>query len=230
VVAADAGEIEVVHVAGQDAAREAAELASDNAPHEASVSDRVLTVPNALSVLRLLGVPLFLYLLLVPRADVWAIVVLAVSGVTDYLDGKVARWLNQSSRLGAFLDPAADRLYVLATLLAFVVRDVLPWWVAAALIGRDLVLAGALRAVHSRGVRVLDVHYLGKAATFCLLYAFPLLLAAQGDSTFAALVRPWAYAFTVWGAGMYLWAGVLYLIQVRLVRRELPRVTAAVPR
>ncbi len=184
--------------------------------------DRVLTLPNALSVLRLLGVPLFLYLLLGPEADGWAIVVLVVSGVTDYLDGKLARMLGQTSRLGAFLDPAADRLYVLSTLLAFGIRDVVPWWVVVVLIGRDVVLAVALRSVASRGVRVLEVHYLGKAATFCLLYAFPLLLAAQGTGTFATLARPWAYGFGIWGGGMYLWAAVLYLVQVRQIRARLP--------
>ena len=185
-------------------------------------ADRVLTVPNALSTLRLLGVPLFLYLLLVPRADGWAIVVLMVSGVTDWLDGKLARVLGQTSRLGAFLDPAADRLYVLSTLIAFVVRGVIPWWVGAVLVCRDLVLAVALRSVAGRGVRVLEVHYLGKAATFCLLYAFPLLLAAQGPGTLAVISRPWAIALTVWGGVMYLWAGVLYLVQVALIRRRLP--------
>lgn len=189
-------------------------------------SDRVLTVPNALSVLRLLGVPLFLYLLLVPRADGWAIVLLAVSGATDWLDGKLARLLDQASKLGAFLDPAADRLYVLSTLIAFGVRGVVPWWVVVLLAGRDLVLAVALRSVASRGVRVLPVHYLGKAATFCLLYAFPLLLAAQASSTFADLARPWGFALTLWGGGMYLWAAVLYLVQVALVRSRLPTLAA----
>lgn len=188
--------------------------------------DRVCTLPNALSVLRLLGVPLFLWLLLVPEADGWALVVLMVSGITDWADGKLARLLNQASRLGALLDPAADKLYIVATLVAFVVRDIVPWWVAAALVGRDLVIAAVLPLLRTRGLGALPVHYLGKAATFCLLYAFPMLLVAQGDSTFATFVRPWAYAFTVWGAGMYLWAGVLYLVQVRLVVRTLPRVPA----
>src|SRR5438128_5207185 len=87
-----------------------------------ATGDRVLTIPNLLSVLRLLGVPLFLWLLLGPHADGWAIVVLAASGFSDWLDGKLARLLNQTSRLGVLLDPAADRLYILATLVAFVVR------------------------------------------------------------------------------------------------------------
>lgn len=204
----------------EQAGRDAAALAEDEPAGGAP--DRVLTIPNALSVLRLLGVPLFLYLLLGPQADGWAIIVLVLSGITDYLDGKLARLLDQGSRLGALLDPAADRLYVLATLIAFVVRDVVPWWVAALLIGRDLVLAATYPLWRARGVGALPVHYLGKAATFCLLYAFPLLLAAQGEGWFADLCRPIGTAFGVWGGVIYLWAGVLYLVQVRLVVTRLP--------
>lgn len=205
------------------AGRDAAVLAEDEPAGGAA--DRVLTIPNALSLLRLLGVPLFLYLLLGPQADGWAIVVLAVSGLTDYLDGKLARMLDQGSRLGALLDPAADRLYVLATLVAFVVRDIIPWWVAAILVGRDLVLVVVVGPpLRRRGMTALPVHYLGKAATFCLLYAFPLLLAAQADGTFAAICRPLAYAFALWGGALYLWAGVLYLVQIRLVVAQVPPV------
>lgn len=179
-----------------------------------SEPDRVLTVPNALSVLRLAGVPLFLWLLLGPEQDGWAIVVLAVSGFTDWLDGKLARWLDQSSRLGALLDPAADRLYVLATLLAFGIRDIVPWWVIAVLVGRDLLLAACLPVWRRMGYDVPEVHYLGKAATFNLLYAFPILLLAQGDSTAAEIARPIAYGFMVWGGALYVWSAVLYLVQL----------------
>ena len=104
----------------------------------------LLTVPNLLSVLRLLGVPLFLWLLLrgVARApDGWAIIVLALGGISDWADGKLARLLGQYSRLGELLDPAVDRLYILAALLGLGLRDVVPWWAVGALIGRDLVLA-----------------------------------------------------------------------------------------
>lgn len=182
-------------------------------------ADRVLTVPNALSVARLLGVPLFLWLLLGPEWDVAAIVVLALAGISDYLDGKLARWLDQASRLGALLDPLADRLYIVSTLVAFVLRDVIPLWVAALIVGRDLVLAVCLLVLRRYGYPPLAVHYLGKAATFNLLYAFPLLLLADGEGTAAAVAAPIAYAFTVWGVALYLWAGVLYLVQVgQLVR------------
>jgi cardiolipin synthase (CMP-forming) len=176
--------------------------------------DRVLTVPNALSLLRLAGVPLFLWLLLGPQYDGWAIVVLIVGGVTDWLDGKLARWLDQSSRLGALLDPMVDRLYILATLLAFGLRGIVPWWVIGVLVGRDLVLAATVPVWRRYGVTVPEVHYLGKAATFNLLYAFPILLLAQGDSTAAQIARPIGIAFAVWGGALYVWSGVLYMVQL----------------
>ena len=190
-------------------------------------ADRIWTVPNLLSFLRLLGVPLFLWLLLGPEADGWALVVLALSALTDWLDGKLARLLNQYSKLGEILDPAADRLYILATLVAFVIRGFIPWWVAALLIGRDVLLAACLPILRRHGYGTLPVHYLGKAATFCLLYAFPLLLLAQGDSTVASIALPIGYAFTVWGMVLYLWSGALYLSQVWWVMRRTPVVNRA---
>jgi cardiolipin synthase len=177
------------------------------------LSDRVLTLPNLLSALRLLGVPLFLWLLLGPHADGWAFGVLAVSGATDWADGKLARALGQSSRLGALLDPAADRLYIVATLVAFVIRDVVPLWVVLVLLGRELVLGVTLLVLRRAGWPPLQVHYLGKAATFLLLYAFPLLLLADGTGGVAAVARPVAYALTVWGSALYVLAGALYVVQ-----------------
>ena len=175
--------------------------------------DRVWTLPNALSVLRLLGVPLFLWLLLGPQADGWAVVVLMVAGATDWADGKLARSLGQSSRLGALLDPAADRLYIVATLVAFVLREVVPLWVVAVLVGRELVLGVMLLVLRRYGYPPLQVHYLGKAATFILLYAFPLLLLADGEGPVAAVVQPVAWALTVWGGALYVLAGVFYVVQ-----------------
>jgi cardiolipin synthase len=178
-----------------------------------ALGDRVVTLPNLLSLLRLLGVPLFLWLLLGPHADGWAIVVLALSGVTDWADGKLARALGQSSRLGALLDPAADRLYIVATLVAFVLRDVVPLWVVVVLLGRELVLGITLLALRRAGWPPLQVHYLGKAATFLLLYAFPMLLLADGDNPVASIAQPIAYALTAWGAALYVLAGVFYVVQ-----------------
>ena len=191
------------------------------APSRDELGDAVWTIPNALSALRLLGVPLFLWLLLGPQADGWAVVVLMVSGATDWLDGKLARALGQSSKLGALLDPAADRLYIVATLVAFVIRDVVPFWVVALLVGREVVLAVVLLVLRAYGWPPLQVHYLGKAATFLLLYAFPLLLLADGVGPLAAVVAPVGYALTVWGTALYLLAAVLYVVQAAgLVRQS----------
>jgi cardiolipin synthase len=193
--------------------------------------DRIWTLPNGLSVLRLLGVPLFLWLVLGPHADGWAIVVLALSGLTDWADGKLARLLDQSSRLGALLDPAADRLYIVATLVALAIREVIPLWLVLVLVGREAVLGLALLVLRRYGYPPLQVHYVGKAATFLLLYAFPFLLLAQGGGPVAAVAEPVAWAFTVWGTGFYLVAAVFYLVQVAgLVRAARAEDRAAVAR
>jgi cardiolipin synthase len=183
-------------------------------------ADRIWTVPNALSVLRLLGVPVFLWLLLGPHADVAALILLAVSGATDWADGVLARRWNQTSRLGALLDPAADRLYILATLVGLTLRHIIPAWLAAVIIGRDLLLGLTLPVLRRSGYGPPPVHYLGKAATLNLLYAFPLLLLAARDGTVADIARPIAWAFTVWGTALYLWAGVLYVGQVAQLTRK----------
>jgi cardiolipin synthase len=195
---------------------------TDNSDENAA--QRVVTVPNALSVLRLLGVPLFLWLLLGPHADIAALIVLAVSGFTDWADGVLARMLNQTSKLGALLDPAADRLYILATLVGLTLRHIIPWWLAAIIVGRDLLLSFTLPVLRRHGYGPPPVHYLGKAATFNLLYAFPLLLLAARDGTVADVARPIAWAFTIWGTALYLWAGALYVVQVNQLTR--PAVTS----
>jgi cardiolipin synthase len=179
------------------------------------VSDRVLTIPNALSFLRLLGVPLFLWLVLGPKEDGWALLVLAVSGFTDWADGQIARRMNQTSRLGQMLDPVADRLYIFATVLGLALRGIIPWWLAIALPLRDVLLTFTLPALHRRGYNALPVHFLGKAATFCLLYAFPLLLLGDGTSTLNLLARVFGWAFAIWGTALYYWAGALYFVQLR---------------
>jgi cardiolipin synthase len=137
-----------------------------------------------------------------------------VSGFTDWLDGKLARWLDQGSKLGALLDPAADRLYIVSTLVALALRDIVPVWVVALLLGREVVLAIMLLVLRHYGYPPLQVHYLGKAATLLLLYAFPGLLLADGTGWLATAIEPFAWAFTIWGTALYLLAGIFYVIQV----------------
>ena len=191
--------------------------------------DRVWTWPNALSLLRLCGVPLFLYLLLGPEADGWALIVLMVSGFTDWLDGKLARWLNQRSRLGAVLDPAADRLYIAAALVALALRGVVPEWLVVVLLGREFLLGVSLLVLRRYGYPPLQVHYLGKAATLVLLYAFPGLLLAYGSNPVATIAEPIAWALTIWGTALYVLSAALYIAQVigivraeRIARRTTP--------
>jgi cardiolipin synthase (CMP-forming) len=181
--------------------------------------DRVLTIPNALSAARLAGVPFFLWLVLGPRtatADDWAVVLLIVAGATDWLDGKLARALNQGSRLGQVLDPAADRLYIAATIVALAVRAIIPWWLVAVLALRELVVGGALAVLKRRvGFGTLQVSLVGKAATLCLLYAFPLLFLGDHPGWGGTLARVIGWAFATWGTVLYWWAAMLYLVQVR---------------
>lgn len=199
-------------------------------PPDAAVSSRIWTIPNALSMLRLLGVPVFLYLVLVVEEDGLAILLLMASGITDWLDGHIARRYNSYTRLGQLLDPLADRLYILATLVGLVLRDGFPWWWAAALVGRDALLGvTTLPYLRKHGFGPLPVHFLGKAATFNLLIAFPMLLAALpgNEGLLADIFRPLGWAFATWGSVLYMWAGVLYVVQVRQVVREAERETAA---
>ena len=181
--------------------------------------DRVLTIPNGISALRLAGVPLFLWLVLGPRsatADYWAVGVLMAAGISDWLDGKIARALNQASRLGQLLDPAADRLYIAATIVALGVRDVIPWWLVAVLALRELAVGAALAGLRRRaGFGTLQVSFVGKAATLCLLYAFPLLFLGDHPGWGGTLARILGWAFATWGTVLYWWAAMLYLIQVK---------------
>jgi cardiolipin synthase len=184
---------------------------------DAVPGDRVWTIPNLLSILRLCGVPLFLWLVLGPEADVLALVVLLVAGITDYLDGKLARTLNQTSKLGQILDPVADRLYILSVVIGLALRDIIPLWLAVILPLRDVFLFCLVPFLRTRGYSALPVHFLGKAATAALLYAFPLLLLGDGEGAVADLAHVFGWAFTIWGVGLYWWAGLLYAWQVRLL-------------
>jgi cardiolipin synthase len=187
-------------------------------------TERVWTIPNALSFLRLAGVPLMLWLILGPREDVAAVVVLATAGFTDWLDGYLARRWNQRSRLGQMLDPFADRFYILAALIGLAVRTLIPWWLVALLVARDCVIAVLVPLLKTRGYTTLPVHFLGKAATFNLLYAFPLILLGAADSRVALAARVAGWAFAIWGTYLYWYAGWLYIVQTRHLLRLLPRV------
>ena len=169
-----------------------------------------INIPNALSFLRLLGIPVFIYFALVREQDVIAITILAISGITDYLDGKLARAWNQTSDLGAMLDPVADRIYILATLIVLYQREAINLWVILVLLFRDAVLALMTLVLKVRGLKLMEVTYLGKAATFNLLYAFPLLLLATHQSVAGEIAFAIGWGFALWGIALYLYTGLIY--------------------
>ena len=179
--------------------------------------DRVLTVPNALSFLRLLLIPVFLWLVLVERADIAAVGVLAVSGITDWADGVIARRTGQMTRLGRLLDPLVDRLTIAATLIGLALRDLVPWWLVGLLVARELLLLALVPLLRRRGLVALPVHYLGKAATFALYFGFPFVLAGAGSATWEQVLGAVGWAFVIWGTALYWYAAVLYLEQARRV-------------
>ena len=172
----------------------------------------LLNIPNALTALRALGVPVFLYLFLVAEQPIASFVVIALGGITDYLDGKVARALNQTSDFGAKFDPTVDRLYIAAVIIALAIKDYLPWSLVVAILARDLILFLVIIYQKLRGIPFFEVSFLGKAATFNLLYAFPFLLLEE-----VAVIGPWCFAagwsFAIWGISLYFYTGIQYLLK-----------------
>jgi len=177
------------------------------------------TIPNALSALRLLGVPVFFWLIVGPENDGLALIILIVSSFTDWLDGFLARKLNQFSRLGELLDPLADRLYVVAALVALYVRELLPLWVVVVLVLRDFAMSMLLIYLKRIGFTGVPVHFVGKAATMNLLYALPLILLGTFTGLVGQVAHVFGWAFLLWGITMYWYAGALYFRQVFEMRR-----------
>ncbi|GAB7144287.1 CDP-alcohol phosphatidyltransferase family protein [Mycobacterium riyadhense] len=185
---------------------------------------RVLTVPNALSLIRLALIPVFVYVMLVANVHGWAVAILVFSGFSDWADGKIARLLNQSSRLGVLLDPAVDRLYMVTVPLVLGLSGIVPWWFVVTLLARDALLAATLPVLWSRGLSALPVTYIGKAATFALMAGFPILLLGQWDALWSRVFRACGWAFLLWGIYAYLWAFVLYIVQMTMVVRRMPKI------
>jgi cardiolipin synthase len=180
----------------------------------------VWTVPNGVSLLRLLGIPLFLWLVLVVEADVWAFAVLVVAGASDWVDGYLARKLDQRSRLGVLLDPLVDRLYILATLVGLALRDIIGWWLVAILVGRDVVLLLLVPLLRRAGRVAVPVTYVGKAGTFALLWGFPVLLLGSLPGVWGSVLSAFGWAFALWGTFLYWWAGVRYAQQIFAIARS----------
>jgi cardiolipin synthase len=174
-----------------------------------SKKSEIWTIPNGLTAIRALGVPIFLYLLLAKDLIGWSFFVLVLGACTDYLDGKVARWLNQESKLGAAMDPTIDRIYIAATVIALAIKGFIPWWLVIILAIRDLYMLCLVGLYRKRSGQVFEVTFLGKTATFNLLYAFPFLLLNSG-ATLGKIEHVVGWSFALWGLGLYLVTAVDY--------------------
>lgn len=178
-------------------------------------SPKVLTIPNGLTLVRALGIPLFLWLFLRQHSVGWSFIVLTLGAITDYFDGKVARWLNQESALGAAMDPTIDRAYIAATVIAMAIRDFIPWWLVGLLVARDVYMAALVAYKKTRTGQIFEVTFLGKAATFNLLYAFPFLLLSDdhGLGRFANIL---GWSFAIWGIGLYIYTAFDYTVEAMI--------------
>jgi cardiolipin synthase (CMP-forming) len=187
-----------------------------------AVSTRIWTIPNVLSMLRLVLVPPFL-VFIVLGDYVAALVILIVASLTDLLDGYLARRLGQVTRLGQLLDPAADRLYIFAALVGLAANQLVPWWIVVVIVARDvfLLILGVVLANHGYGP--LPVHQLGKVATFALFFGLPVIMLGLAFPAVEPVSEPIGWAITLWGAFLYWWAGIIYAIETARVVR-IPRV------
>ena len=177
------------------------------------VMQELRSIPNMLSILRLFMVPVFLVLLLTGQF-IAALITLMVASATDWLDGQIARRFNQITKLGQLLDPAADRLFIFAALIGLTINGNIPLWLALIVASRDLMLVIVYPILASHGYGPLPVHFLGKAGTFALLYALPLLLMVDVWPEADFIVLPLAWGLAYWGVGLYWLSGLLYVKQV----------------
>ena len=177
------------------------------------VSNRIWTIPNAISALRLLLVPVFAVLMFTGN-DVWALIVVTSSSFSDWLDGFLARRMNQITKLGQALDPIADRCFIFVTILALTIRGVLPWWLLIVVALRDLVMLALVWVIAKKGHKPMAVTYVGKAATLCLLVAFPLFIFSgipEITGLYESVSSVLAWIFAILGALLYWGSALQYL-------------------
>ena len=184
----------------------------------ATVHDRVWTAANGITFLRLLGLPLFVWLVAGAEAYGIALVTLVVVGATDWVDGYVARRFDQVTRLGRFLDPLIDRLLIATAGITFVVVGLAPWWLVGLVVLRDVLLMSMI-AILFKGVPPTPVTRMGKFATACLLAGFPAFLVAAIDWSAAEAFTVFAYVFSIVGAVAYYVAGYQYGVAAATVLR-----------
>jgi cardiolipin synthase len=188
---------------------------------QASVFDRVWTVPNLISIVRLACAPLFLWLLF-GADEFWAAtILLGVLGASDWVDGWIARRYHQGSELGKVLDPTADRVLLLTAAVALIVDDRIPQWYGIVMLAREAVIAVLTLALAAAGARRIDVLWAGKAGTFCTMFSFPAFLAASiTHGAVHDLMWLIAWMFAVPGLVLSYYAAIRYVPEARRALRE----------
>ncbi len=181
----------------------------------------ILTVPNVISLLRILSIPLIAYLV-ANRHLIISLVVMLISALSDGVDGIIARRFNQVSKLGQILDPVADRLLILCSVLALSIASILPWWLLALVGARDVLMGLLVLALAQHSYGPLPVHFAGKTGTAVLMLAIPALIFADvGTSAFFRFFHLVALAAVIWGVGLYWLAGLIYARQgIGLIRQD----------
>ncbi len=180
--------------------------------------DRIWTIPNLLSLGRLVLVGLFVWLLFGDHERVAAVIVLSVAGATDFVDGYVARRFNQVSTLGKLLDPTADRIVLATGVIAIAVYGAVPGWLAGVVIGREVLVSAAVLALAALGAKRIDVLFVGKAGTFGLMFCFPSFLLSYGGASWEHALRDATWVLLVPALGFSLVAAASY---VPLARKAL---------
>jgi len=181
---------------------------------------RVLTVPNLISVVRLLCAPVFVWLL-ADSHQIAAALLLGLLGASDWVDGWIARHFDQGSDLGKVLDPVADRILLLVAAVALLVQGSVPAVVGVLVLVREAVVSGAVLALAAAGARRIDVQWVGKAGTLALMFAFPLFLwadAISGAAHDVVLFAAWVMA--VCGLVLSYYAALTYVPLARAALRE----------
>jgi len=180
--------------------------------------DRVLTVPNLITLVRLACIPVFLWLLFGADRQTAAAVLLAALGATDWVDGFVARRYHQVSTVGKVLDPVADRILVVTAVIAIIVHGAVPVWFGAATIAREVLVSGAVLLLASLGAARIDVLWIGKAGTFALMFAYPAFLLSYGSASWQGPIRVVAWVTGLVGLALAWVAAASY---VPVARRAL---------
>jgi len=191
------------------------------------VSTRVWTLANVISVVRLMAIPVFLYLVIIDRLVI-AFALLVVAVLTDFVDGMVARKMNQITKLGQFLDPFADRLFIAATAIALAIQDVVPWWFVVAVMLRDALLGVGGLVMSRYGHATLPVKWWGKVSTFGLLFVLPLFLLAAivafyGSVSLAEVLVMIAWPIAIAAVVLYWIVGFSYLFDAIAIAKKATR-------